>query len=59
MDRHVPVVFMGRSIKPGRYPQESAPEDIAPTLAHVLRLKFPSERNSRQLLEMFEDGGKP
>jgi predicted AlkP superfamily pyrophosphatase or phosphodiesterase len=52
MDRHVPVVFMGRDIKPGRYTQESAPEDIAPTLAHLLRLEFPRERDSRVLVEM-------
>lgn len=52
MDRHVPVVFMGRDIKPGRYAQESAPEDIAPTLAHLLRLDLPRERDSRLLLEM-------
>ena len=30
VDRHVPVIFMGRDIKPGRYTHESAPEDIAP-----------------------------
>jgi predicted AlkP superfamily pyrophosphatase or phosphodiesterase len=52
MDRHVPVIFMGRDIKPGRYTQESAPEDIAPTLAHLLRLELPRERDSRVLLEM-------
>jgi predicted AlkP superfamily pyrophosphatase or phosphodiesterase len=51
-DRHVPVVFMGRSIKPGRYPEASGPEDIAPTLAHLLRLEFPREQNARLLLEM-------
>jgi len=51
-DRHVPVVFMGHGIKPGRYAQESAPEDIAPTLAHLLKLQFPRERDSRVLLEM-------
>ena len=52
VDRHVPVVFMGRQIKSGRYSQESAPEDIAPTLAHLLSLEFPREQNSRELLEM-------
>jgi len=51
-DRHVPVVFMGRDIKPGRYTGESGPEDIAPTLARVLRLEFPREQDSRPLLEM-------
>jgi predicted AlkP superfamily pyrophosphatase or phosphodiesterase len=57
-DRHVPVVFMGRDIRPGRYAQESGPEDIAPTLAHLLGLQFPREQNSRPLLEMLEAGGK-
>ena len=52
-DRHVPVLFMGRAIKPGRYTEESGPEDIAPTLAHLLKLEFPRERDSRVLLEMF------
>jgi predicted AlkP superfamily pyrophosphatase or phosphodiesterase len=51
-DRHVPVVFMGRDIKPGRYAQPSAPEDIAPTLANMLNLEFPRERDSRVLVEM-------
>ena len=51
-DRHVPIVFMGRMIKPGRYADESGPEDIAPTIAHLLGLEFPHEHDSRQLLEM-------
>ena len=51
-DRHVPVVFMGRGIKAGRYAQPSAPEDIAPTLANILKLEFPRERDSRLLEEM-------
>jgi hypothetical protein len=51
-DRHVPVIFMGRGLTPGRYTQESAPEDIAPTLAQLLRLTFPRERDSRILSEM-------
>ena len=53
VDRHVPVVFMGRAIKPGRYAQESGPEDIAPTLAQLLGFAFPREQNARVLGEMF------
>jgi predicted AlkP superfamily pyrophosphatase or phosphodiesterase len=56
VDRHVPVVFMGRDIKPGRYAQESGPEDIAPTLAQLLGFAFPREQNSRVLGEMFVNG---
>jgi len=51
-DRHVPIVFMGRTIKPGRYAEASGPEDIAPTLAHMLGLELPREQNARLLVEM-------
>ena len=34
-DRHVPIIFMGRGIKPGQYNEVSGPEDIAPTLAYI------------------------
>jgi len=51
-DRHVPVIFMGRGITPGRYADASGPEDIAPTLARILGLEFPREPDSRVLVEM-------
>ena len=57
-DRHVPVVFMGQGIKAARYEKESAPEDIAPTLAHMLGLQMPHEDDSRVLLEMLEASGR-
>jgi predicted AlkP superfamily pyrophosphatase or phosphodiesterase len=52
-DRHVPIVFMGRGVAPGRYPNPSGPEDIAPTLAEMLQLEFPREWDARVLTEMF------
>jgi predicted AlkP superfamily pyrophosphatase or phosphodiesterase len=51
-DRHVPIIFMGERIKPGTYDAECGPEDIAPTLAHLLGLTYPREYDSRLLLEM-------
>ena len=51
-DRHVPIVFMGRGIAPGQYAEPSGPEDIAPTLAHILGFEFPKEADSRLLMEM-------
>lgn len=51
-DRHIPIVFMGQKIKSGLYQDECGPEDIAPTLAHLLGLTFPREYDSRLLLEM-------
>ena len=52
-DRHVPVIFMGAGIKAGKYTKESGPEDIAPTLAHILNLTMPKEDDARVLMEMF------
>ena len=51
-DRHVPIIFMGRGIKPGSYASECGPEDIAPTLAKILGFDHPKEFDSRLLLEM-------
>ncbi|MCI0625188.1 MAG: alkaline phosphatase family protein [Acidobacteria bacterium] len=52
-DRHVPIVFLGSPVKPGRYSAECGPEDIAPTLAEMLALKgFEKEAGARILREM-------
>jgi predicted AlkP superfamily pyrophosphatase or phosphodiesterase len=51
-DRHVPIIFMGPGIGPGRYAGASGPEDIAPTIARLLGLPFPREHDARVLDEM-------
>jgi predicted AlkP superfamily pyrophosphatase or phosphodiesterase len=51
-DRHVPVVFMGPGIKPGRYDMTIAPNDIAPTIATMLDVQTPSGSSGRVLSEM-------
>ena len=53
-DRHVPIIFMGPDIEPGSYPDPCGPQDIAPTLAQLLGLDFPREKDSRLLLEMIQ-----
>jgi predicted AlkP superfamily pyrophosphatase or phosphodiesterase len=50
-DRHVPVAFMGPGVKAGSYASECGPEDIAPTLAALLRLDYPRQ-DGRVLTEM-------
>jgi predicted AlkP superfamily pyrophosphatase or phosphodiesterase len=42
-DAHVPIVFFGPQFKKGRYNEFARTVDIAPTLAHVLKIK-PTER---------------
>ena len=51
-DTHVPVIFMGAGIKPGKYNQRVAPNDIAPTLATLLEVEIPSGSSGRVLDEM-------
>jgi predicted AlkP superfamily pyrophosphatase or phosphodiesterase len=53
-DRHIPVVFAGPGIKPGLYGDPSGPEDIAPTLAAILKLTYPKEDDTRVLTEALE-----
>jgi hypothetical protein len=48
-DTHVPVIFYGKGIAKGRQSIECSPSDIAPTLASLLRIEMPSNRNGRIL----------
>lgn len=51
-DSHVPVIFLGRGIRPGRYHQHVATMDVAPTLAALLDVEPPSGSAGRVLTEM-------
>ncbi len=51
-DRHVPIIFMGKGIKPGWYSEDCGPEDIAPTLGKILGLNYPKEFDARLLTEI-------
>jgi hypothetical protein len=53
-DRHVPIVWMGPGIPPGRYEKPAGPEDIAPTLAKMLDIPFPIEADARLLTELLK-----
>jgi arylsulfatase A-like enzyme len=50
-DAHVPVVIMGPGIRPGKYDQNVAANDIAPTLATLLEVDSPSGSAGRVLVE--------
>ncbi len=52
-DNHVPVVFMGAGIQPGRYDADIVVNDVAPTLATILEVETPSGSIGRVLTEMF------
>jgi arylsulfatase A-like enzyme len=53
-DAHVPVIFMGPGVKPGRYNGTVAVNDIAPTLATMLDVETPSGSVGRALAEMMQ-----
>ena len=53
-DSHVPVIFMGTGIHAGEYDEKIAVNDIAPTLATILRVEEPSGSIGRVLSEIFE-----
>ncbi len=51
-DAHVPVIFMGPGIRAGRYNNDIAVNDVAPTLATMLDVETPSGSVGRVLTEM-------
>jgi predicted AlkP superfamily pyrophosphatase or phosphodiesterase len=51
-DRYVPLVFFGRTFKPGLYRQIVNVVDIAPTLSRVLDVLPPSQSEGRVLTEI-------
>ncbi len=53
-DTHVPVIFLGPGIKPGRYNAKIAVNDIAPTLANLLDIEAPNGSVGRVLDEILE-----
>jgi predicted AlkP superfamily pyrophosphatase or phosphodiesterase len=53
-DRHVPVLFYGMGIKPGRYNQTIAINDIAQTLATMLNIEPPSGSSGHVLTMMLQ-----
>ncbi len=51
-DRHVPIVFMGPGIRPGRRDADTGPEDIAWALGRLLGLNYPQQDSVTDLLPL-------
>ncbi len=51
-DTNVPLILMGKPFKAGSYGQYAEVMDIAPTLAHLLRVRPPSGSEGRVLTEI-------
>ncbi|MDM1406225.1 alkaline phosphatase PafA [Myroides sp. DF42-4-2] len=41
-DAHIPAVFLGWGVKPGKTTRQTHMTDIAPTLAQILKIEFPN-----------------
>lgn len=50
-DTHVPLILMGAGVKPGRYHQAAAVNDLAPTLSTILEVEVPAGSMGRVLSE--------
>jgi hypothetical protein len=50
-DAHIPLILMGRRIKPGEYSQHAALNDLAPTLATLAGIEIPAGSSGRVLTE--------
>lgn len=48
-DVHVPLLWFGRGVKPGRFPERVGVDDLAPTLAHILGVLAPPQSMGRVL----------
>jgi Type I phosphodiesterase / nucleotide pyrophosphatase len=55
-DAHIPLVFMGPGVVPGRYHQHAALNDLAPTVAAMVGVAAPSGADGRVLSEMLAAG---
>jgi hypothetical protein len=51
-DTHIPLVFMGWKIKPGKSNQVHGMTDIAPTLAALLKIQMPNGCVGKPLIEV-------
>ena len=51
-DTHVPLLWLGAGIRPGRYPDNISVSDLAPTLSALLGIPPPSGSQGRVVSEM-------
>jgi arylsulfatase A-like enzyme len=48
-DRHVPLVFMGAGVEPGRVDDPASSVDVAPTLARIMGIRPPADLDGQAL----------
>ncbi|MFZ9660924.1 MAG: alkaline phosphatase family protein, partial [Chitinophagaceae bacterium] len=53
-DSHIPCVFMGWGVKPGKLFRETYMSDIAPTISALLKIQMPSGSIGKPIFEMMK-----
>lgn len=53
-DAHVPLIFMGAGVKPGKYARDVSPADLAPTLSAITGIEFPAGREGCVLTDAID-----
>jgi hypothetical protein len=51
-DAHIPLVWMGKGIRPGKTNRTVGMHDIAPTLAAILKIQMPSGTTGEVIYEV-------
>ena len=51
-DTHVPIIFMGPGVKPGKVHRQVQPADVVPTLAALLGMTAPASAQGEVLAEV-------
>jgi hypothetical protein len=55
-DQQVPVLFSGRGVKAGTYARRISTTDVAPTVAALLEMGFPSSAEGEPRHEALREG---
>ena len=58
-DAHIPLILMGPGIRAGEYTQHAALNDLAPTLATLLKVTIPGGSSGRVLTEAIQTEAVP
>ncbi|TDS58172.1 alkaline phosphatase PafA [Myroides indicus] len=53
-DAHIPAVFMGWGVKPGKTVRETHMTDIAPTISQILKIEFPNGNIGQPIYEAID-----
>ena len=53
-DTHVPMLWFGNSIRKGNSVRKVSVTDIAPSIAQILNISYPSGTTGEPLIELFD-----